>query len=31
VEGTAADHGEVTGGGLAAPVARAVMEAVLRG
>ncbi|WP_320773596.1 penicillin-binding transpeptidase domain-containing protein [Streptomyces sp. CRN 30] len=31
VEGTAADHGEVSGGGLAAPVARAVMEAVLKG
>jgi penicillin-binding protein A len=29
VEGTAADHGEVSGGGLAAPVARAVMAAVL--
>ncbi|MEU1053564.1 penicillin-binding transpeptidase domain-containing protein [Streptomyces sp. NPDC005876] len=29
VEGAAADRGEITGGGLAAPVARAVMEAVL--
>ncbi|CAL9451400.1 Penicillin-binding protein A [Streptomyces sp. enrichment culture] len=31
VEGTAADHGDVSGNGLAAPVARAVMEAVLKG
>ncbi|GAA4790440.1 penicillin-binding transpeptidase domain-containing protein [Streptomyces ziwulingensis] len=29
VEGAAADHGDITGGGLAAPVARAVMAAVL--
>ncbi|MET9772724.1 penicillin-binding transpeptidase domain-containing protein [Streptomyces sp. NPDC006367] len=31
VEGSAADRDDISGGGLAAPIARAVMEAVLRG
>ena len=29
VEDAAADRGDITGGGVAAPIARAVMEAVL--
>jgi cell division protein FtsI/penicillin-binding protein 2 len=29
VEDASADRGDITGGGMAAPIARAVMEAVL--